>query len=342
MNADNILAIALDEPERLLRRPDFLRDDYLILLKTWHPDINHHPLADKVTAHIQALYSKAQEKIALKIWNPPGILLLTGKDKKTRKIKYRAKYKFELGVVYVGDNILTFVVPKTHEDFILSGLRGIGTIRYPNEEFRQNLELYFPKIEQYFETDISIVVCMRKRRDEILLSDLIGWAGGRLDPKHVAWIISSLFNLASFLQITELTVNGIEPSTVFVSTPTHSLSILGGWWYSASFGKPLKSLPPNIYKLASRKILIAKKATPFLDLESIRACGRAALGDITGSSFRMRDDIPKPMASYLMLPSSNDAVREYENWVKVLEESFGPRKFVKLEALPEHIYKDVV
>jgi hypothetical protein len=137
-----------------------------------------------------------------------------------------------------------------------------------------------------------------------------------------------------------MTINGISPQTVLVSTPTHSLSILGGWWYSAEFGKKLKSLPPDIYRLAPRKLLLDKIAHPFLDLESIRACGRAALGDITGNSFRMDKAIPAPMAAYLALPSSNSAVEEYEIWMKVLEDCFGPRKFVKLEVSPDDIYKD--
>ena len=340
MNAEYILAIPLDEPERLFKHKEILKQDYFSLLKKWHPDLSKDPQANDVLVHVKALYGKAQEKIASKIWAPPGLLELTGIDGKTRKIKYRAKRSFELGDIYVGDTVLTFVIRRAHENLILSGLRAIGTIRYPNEDFRRNLEPYFPKVEHYFETTDHYCVCVRKRRDEILLSDLIQHLGGRIDPKHVAWIMSCLFNLASFLQIQQMTINGISPQTVLVSTPTHSLSILGGWWYSAEFGKKLKSLPPDIYRLAPRKLLLDKIAHPFLDLESIRACGRAALGDITGNSFRMDKDIPAPMAAYLMLPSSNDAVKEYENWVKVLEDCFGPRKFVKLEVSPDDIYKD--
>lgn len=340
--AESILAIRYDEPERIFKQKDSLKADYLRLLKLWHPDVNKDPLAAKVAAHIQALYEKAQEHVSRGIWAVPGVLSLTGLDNKTRTLKYHAKRAFELGEMYVGDTIITFAIKRVHENLVLSGLRAIGTARYPNEDFRRSLEQFVPKVEHYFETTDHIIVCCRKRREEILLSDLIAHQGGQIDPKHVAWILSCLFNLASFLQITDLTINGIEPQTVFVSTPTHSLSILGGWWYAAEFGHKLHSLPPAIYKLAPRKMFIDKKASPFLDLESIRACGRAALGDITGNSFRMNSAIPAPMASFLMLPSSTDAVKEYETWMKVLEDCFGPRKFMKLEVLPEHIYKDAL
>jgi hypothetical protein len=125
-----------------------------------------------------------------------------------------------------------------------------------------------------------------------------------------------------------------------VSTPTHSLSILGGWWYGTEFGKTLKTLPPTIYKLASRKLLADKKAVPSLDLESIKAVGRAALGDITGSSFRMNADIPKPMAEFLMLPSSGDAIKDYKIWPTVLREIWGPPKFQKLEVTIDNVYPE--
>lgn len=338
MDAAFILNIPLSEPERLFKNKNALRNEYLILLKTWHPDINKDKQAADVAAHIQALYEKAQEKLDLGIWQIPGLLSLTGTDGKARQIRYRVKKAFELGEVYVGDTITTFVIARSFENLVLAGLRCIGTIRYPNESFRTSLEQYFPKVERYFETKDHLVICIRKHRDEILLSDLLGHLGGRIDPKHVAWIMSSLFNLASFLSITDMTINGITPSTIYVNTLRHSLSLLGGWWYAAEVNKPITTLPPEIFRLAPRSLVANKIANPFLDLESMRAVGRACLGDITGSTFRLRDDIPKPMATFLMLPSSSNAVKDYDAWTKVLTDSFGPRKFVKLEVTGDHIY----
>lgn len=339
MDAENLLKIPESEPERLFPQPDNLGQQYRALQKQWHPDINHNPLAAKVFAHIGVLYERAVEKLALKIWAPPGVLSLTGSDGKVRKINYRGRKTFELGEMFIGNTIVTYVIARTHENLVLAGLRCIGTIRYPNEDFRHNLEPYFPKVEHYFETKDFIVVCIRKRKDEILLSDLIKHLGGKIDPKHTAWILSSLFNLCSFLQVTQMCVNAITPDTVFVSTPKHSVSILGGWWYAAEFDKPITSLPPDTYKLAPRKLLATKKATPFLDLESVRNIGRICLGDATGNSFRMSKDLPAPMTSFLQLPSSFSAYEDYKAWVKVLEDSFGPRRFHKLEVTGDDIYQ---
>lgn len=337
MNAATILKINLDEPERLFDKRDHAYQ-YKKLAKEWHPDLNKDPKAADVFAHIGNLYQSALKKLAGGTWSVPGVLSLTGVDGKTRSIKYSVKKTFELGEFYVGNTLVTFAIARAHEHLVLAGLRCVGTIRYPTEDFRKSLEQYFPKVEHYFETRDHIVICVRKRKDEILLTDLLTHLKGKIDPKHVAWLMSSLFNLASFLQINRMCINGIDADAVYVSPSKHSVSILGGWWYAAEFDKPITTLPPSTYKLAPRKLLALKQATPFLDLESIRAIGRLCLGDITGNSFRMAKDLPAPMTSFLQLPSSHSAVADYEAWVKVLEDSFGPRKFVKLDVEPEHIY----
>jgi hypothetical protein len=117
---------------------------------------------------------------------------------------------------------------------------------------------------------------------------------------------------------------------VFVSPQCHAASPLGGWWYAARTGSRLKSLPQETFVLLPRSMAASKRADIRLDLESIRAIGRAALGDLTGHTLIGRADLPKPMADYLRLPSSGSAIDDYRAWGQVLDDSFGPRRFVEL------------
>jgi hypothetical protein len=338
MNAASILSIPADEPERLFKSKDNLKSAYFDLLKFWHPDRNSDPEASHVVSYIQDLYKSAQEKVENNIWNPPGVLMLSGTDGKTRNVKYRASGTFELGKYYLGDTLLTFTIPKAHESLVLSGLRCIGTIRYPTEDFRQHLESYFPKVEHYIETKAYFVIILRKTPGEVLLSDLLKHLGGQMTANHTAWIMSRLFNLASFLQVNQMTHNGITPDSLLIDPERHSASLLGGWWYAAPYGKNVSTLPPEVFKLASRKFIATKKADPMLDLDSIRNIGRVCLGDGTGNSFRTRKDLPECMASFLQLPSSSNAVEEYEKWIQVLKASFGPRKFVEMKVSAKDVY----
>src|ERR1700761_779374 len=74
MNANYILSIPLDQPERLFKHQGTIRNDYLQLLKTWHPDLNKDPKANDVTARLHKLYEKAKEKLTSKTWQVPGLL----------------------------------------------------------------------------------------------------------------------------------------------------------------------------------------------------------------------------------------------------------------------------
>lgn len=337
-SAAAILSIPIDRPETLFRGKVGLRSQFLALLKTWHPDVNKDVDAGKVAAHIQALYKAAQVKAESGIWVTPNLLEVPGLDGRIRKLHYRVRHAFELGEMYIGDGIVTYAIDRVHEKLVLRGLKNIGTIRYPDESFKKSLEPLFPKVEHYFESKDHYFVCMRKQKDEILLSDLIDYLGGTIDPKHVAWIMSCLFNLSCFLWVNHMTINGIDTKSVFVSPSKHSLSILGGWWYSAEVDKELIALPPSTHRLASRRMLIDKVASMQFDLESIRALGRTALGDPIGNSLRMCKTIPKPMATFLLLPSTHKPVQEYESWTKVLLDSFGPRKFIELKVSIDDVY----
>ena len=74
------------------------------------------------------------------------------------------------------------------------------------------------------------------------------------------------------------------------------------------------------------------------DLESVRAIGRASLGDPTGLALVGRADLPRPMADFLRLPSSGSALDDYRTWSEVLDDSFGPRRFVELPISFSDVY----
>ena len=49
--------------------------------------------------------------------------------------------------------------------------------------------------------------------------------------------------------------------------------------------------------------------------------------------------VPKPIVNWLRLPSSGDAVKDYQIWSeKILNYAFGKRKFVKMELTSKELY----
>lgn len=152
----------------------------------------------------------------------------------------------------------------------------------------------------------------------------------------MAWIVSSLLNLTCFYEIIGLCHNGLSVDTVFISPAKHTAFPAGGWWYAKKAGDTIKFLPPGSHALAPRDMLRTKTADHRLDLEAIRAIARTCLGNATGGSLSM---LPKPFASFLRLPASKSPLQDYQNWETVLTDSYGPRRYLKLDITAATIYQ---
>lgn len=332
LTAEQILA--LTEPERLYPNDAVAaKDRFKALAMDWHPDRNKHTLASKVMSHIGELYQKALERIEAGTWSEPGVFSFVG-DGKVRRIRYSAQHDFELGRMFIGNKLATFLVGNKHEDLVLRGLRAVGSIRYPDKKWKTDMEPFFPKVEKICAAPAhnAQAIIVKKDEDAILLKDLIKHLGGEIDPKHVAWIISSLLNLCAFLSVTGVSHNGLSPDTVFVSPKNHSGFLLGGWWYSAEFGKPLRTVPRYTFDLMTSVERSLKVAGPRLDLECVKAIGRDCIG------LKALNSLPKPYIEFLKLPASSKPIDEYEQWVKVLKDSYGARRFIKLDVTPSAVY----
>jgi hypothetical protein len=323
LTAEAILAIPMTAPFRLFPKDAKERhNQFKTLAKIWHPDAGGRP---EVFAHISALYDAAENP------KPTSILSFISRDGRKYNLQYKKIHRFELGSLAIGQNIAVFIIERAHEDLVLNGLRAIGSIRYPDNRMKEQHARFVPFVERVIETDTQQVIVVRKTPDTVLLRDLITHLGV-LDPKHVAWIVSSLLNLNCFYEISGFCHNGLSVDTVFVSPQFHAAFPIGGWWYALDVGKTMKHLPPGSHALAPRDVLRTKKADHRIDLESIRAIARACLADSAGGS--LITSLPKPLSEFLRLPAPKSPLKDYEHWEKVLVDSYGPRRFLKLPIDP--------
>ena len=343
MDAAAILAIPESQPERLFpNSEDEAKSLFRDMAKRWHPDVNKDPQAQAVFARLNKLYDNVLDKIKNKTWSKPGELSLRGKDGKIRTVKYRRKHSFELGEMVYGDRVICYVVKPEHKDlfgqFMETAKHGF---KYENDDMKSEIERYLPSILDSFETDKGEhVVVLSKTPDVFLLKDVLDFQNGEMNPKHVAWIMSSLYNLACYLGYAGLTHNGISEMTCFVSPKHHSVMIFGGWWYSRRVGSKLNALPKLSAETAPSEMLQTKVADYRLDLRLIRQLGLTLLGDPSGSVIIHTDKAPKPMLDFLRGITQGDARQDYSNWEKARDKSFGKRRFVELEVKSSDIYKE--
>jgi hypothetical protein len=329
LTADQLLRIPATTPEALFP-PDkaAIERVWRALAARWHPDRNPGTEATSVFQHVAALRRAALQRLNRGEWWAPGCVTLTGDDGRAWRLRYMRRSAFELGELLVGNDIAAWIVDAAHDDLAAAALRTIGDFRFADDAMRAAASRYLPSVAGTVMTADRRAVVMRKPADMILLADLLRHEGGRLDARHVAWILSELLCCACWLQWAGLTHNAIAPGTVFVSPADHAVAVLGGWWYAAPAGARLAALPARSVALAPADIVRRKQADPRTDLELIRGLGRDMVADA-----------PPALAAWLAEASRGSARDDYTHWQKVLTDAFGPRRFAALNVRFDGVYR---
>lgn len=336
LTADELLAIPAGDPERLFERDAAAVDRaFRRLAAAWHPDRNGDGRATAVFRHVAELRQAALERLRGGAWRAPGCLTLAGGNGRVWRLRYRRQQPFELGELYVADSVAAWLVDAAHADLADAALRQIGAFRFADPAMRAGVSRYLPEIAQVVELGSQRVVVLRKPVDMILLADLLAHAGGTLDARHVAWILSELYCFACWMEWAGLTHNALAADTIFISPAHHAIAVLGGWWYAAPAGARLVALPARSAALAPADIVRDRRADSRLDLDLIRALGRELLG---GSPAPASSAVPAPLETWLALASNGSAQADYAAWQQVLTNAFGPRRFTPMSVRPDDVY----
>lgn len=341
LTANQILAIPLLEAERLFGAPEVIQDRYHALAKRWHPD---RPDGDAtVFAHIGSLLERAKHLAEIGMWHVPGVFEFTSAGKQYR-VRYLRSFDFELGKLLFGHTLLTYVIANEFGTAAANARKMISEIRYPDDKTKDVMSRYLPKLVAYHETTTDVVITIEKPTDLIRLRDLATHLGGSLDPKHVAWIVSRMLNLASFFEWAKLSHNDISLDTLFIAPEHHSIHLLGGWWYATPIGNSLKGclLPSRTVAHGSEELIRKKLATARTDPELIRLTARELLGDSSGIRLLTDVAMPRSMIDWLRMSGSGSALEDYTQWrERILPASFGPRRFVKMNVTAHDVYPDI-
>jgi hypothetical protein len=354
LSAEDLLAIPDTQPERLFKVPkhDAVHKEFQRLAAKWHPDVCTDPKAMDVITHLGILRQKAIDKLEAGIWEGPSRVLFQMKPplypsgtKPLLDIHYKQRHKFELGEYYVCEHAVVYVINSVNKDLVDNFINQMKSFRYASDLMKQEFECYMPQFlspetsEPRELLDGRWIFVIKKAPDQILLRDLKEYLGV-VDPKHVAWIISCLLNLACFLEFNQITLNDISLDTVYVNPELHTASLLGGWFYATKRGVKLTAVPKRTLNLLPLSALASKKSSNKTDLELIRVTARELLGDSTGTG--PITGIPPALLEWTRFPTSGSAKKDYKNWYdKVLPESFGKRHFTKLDVTAEQLYKEL-
>ena len=305
---------------------------YRKLVQRWHPDRNREPRAAEVFMRIQSL----QPTLLPKSRPVPSVDL---PDHRGRVFRYQplASEPFVLGRYHRAGSSLAYQVGPRHDGLFNRARDLLSGLPFATPAMRASLSPLLPSVVGAPWGEQGGLLVIRHPKDAIRLRDLHAHAG-HLDPRHVAWILSGLFNLACYLEHAKIVHHDISLDTVWVRPDVHEVLLLGGWFFAYPVGEAITALPAHAAALASPRYLSARKASHGLPIELIRAVGRELLGDRSGQ--RLPTTLPAPLRAFLTDPAGANAVDDYKAWKRALEASFGPPTFVPMPFSASEIYKE--
>ncbi len=331
--ADMILQIPVTNPEKLFTGDLIIaKNEYKDFSRKWHPDLNKQPNAAEVFSHIVRLYEEAVKLISNNLWKGKGTLSFNINGK-ILNISYSKIVPFEIGEYYFGKNHIVYSIKQEYSDFFKNARTKIEGLKFADTKMKEHMSKFIPTSSstKFLKTNDRMIMIVDKTEDIIPLRDLLNHYNGVIDPKHVAWMMSSLYNIACYLSYTKLSHLNIDIDTCFVSPKYHAVYLFGGWWFSKDLDSPFSVIPSRTAATLSPDVLRNKIAKPFIDLDTIRWIGRELLGDRSGEHLKYDKTLPEQMVRWVRASTTEDAINDYRLWKEVLDKCFGPPKFIKMD-----------
>jgi hypothetical protein len=321
----------IKNPMQLFTRLGY-KKEFRELSKKYHPDMGGD---GKVFAHIVSLYHKAESMDRAGAWGYAGTLSVIDESGIKYQLNYLSKHDFELGLIYVGDTDIAYKIDisiMSYKDAIK-----LPVFRYKSPEMQKQFDgIVTSKYKNIIKTKDAVYLVHSKRENAYLLCEIL--ERNKIEKEHVAWILSRLYNIGSFLQYNELVHCDIGINTILICPEDHTIALTGGWWYSYKEGDRLHSMPSATYNILPRSIVEDKKACYEMMGEQIHSLGRQLLGNRHGS-FSELSKTNKNFAEWLTNAGQSDIIKEYQTWDKqILASIFGARKFVKWDLKKEDVF----
>jgi hypothetical protein len=323
VTAEVLLALPPEQVMRSFGRGPAGETQWRRVLHRWHPDRNPDPQASPVFAHLQAA------RQAWRTRGQPHQVNWSTTDGRRLEFRYLRVTPTAVGAAYQGRAWLADTVALDQADLVAPAQARLRAWRFASPAMASQMKPALPDPARCYTTPTATVLVRPRPPGLIRLTEVRAHFGGALDPRHVAWIGSALWNFACYLQYAQVAHHDLTLDSVWIHPEDHRIAVLDPWLYAADVGAPLRALPARSLELLPRAYIEQRMATGDADPWLIRALLRELLGDPTG--MRWPTDVPTPMAAFVRLPAIGSAVAQYAAWKQALVASFGSPRYTRLD-----------
>lgn len=279
-------------------------DAFRALARTWHPDTCRDVQALEVFKHLGKLRDAARKGIRLDtpvvstVDVPGGVLFFEEKE---------LRLQSPVGLCIVAGKSLR-MLRKLSPDLLR---------RVPEPI-----------------SDLDTSISFTRPDDSVSMLALLKKFPTGVPQRHVAWIVSRLFELVmETSKIGQIVCCGIVPESMLVLVKDHGVIPLD-WRFAVPVGFKLVHLPGKIANLAPPD----KRASVKLDLESVHRLALVLLGDASGignvlvlRAKKEPTELSPVFLNWFRTPPNPDPVVHYTNYRAMLEKVWGKPKYYLLE-----------
>ena len=309
-----------------------IKEKYLELAKVYHPDVWMDTRATELFEHITELKEEAIRQLEQGVWEKDHEVFLEMERGGWTSLKYKDTQDTEIGKMFWGADKIMYVIDEDKKKFYDNAVYQLSHLSYRDDSMREEFSPLFPEIlKAGIAKNGSGILVIRKGQNEYPLAEIQNRLGGIMEARHVAWIISRMCNICCYLQYRGIAHNGLTIDNLFVDPIDHKIKLYGGWWYAVEQYDSMLGTTAEVYEIMSDRAKGLKQGECITDQEMLHEIAKSLLGN-KSMVFKSSEkkSIPDAMAGWIRNGSCGDAIEEFVSWNKVLDESFGPRKFIKL------------
>lgn len=273
-----------------------------------------------------------------------GHLELTGMNGEAFSADYQYQYNEGPSKTYVTEGNIVLVFEQKYKKYYQNYIDKAQSFPHMNEHVWETIKYSLPKVSKHFQdTSGKWIIILDKPTCKIYpLREILNYFDEKMQPEHVASILTRLYNFVCYMELVGLNHNGITVDNLFFAPgrtvaegdsysveDMRIVGVYGGWCFTTRQSEKIQGMPRKIHDILAPDTIKNGYSSFEVDELAIKQVARELLGDITGENL---EDVPLAFVHWVNDSCiRKNAYEEFTSWEKARTHSFGQHRFVEMD-----------